>query len=47
MLLGYALPPADQPALFAGILPYGNIEGDDAHLLGALARFLDTLLYVC
>jgi exodeoxyribonuclease V gamma subunit len=44
MLLGYALPPADdEPALFAGILPYDDIEGDDAHLLGALAHFVRTL----
>ncbi|MCP3953639.1 MAG: exodeoxyribonuclease V subunit gamma, partial [Desulfobacterales bacterium] len=43
MLLGYALPPADEPALFADILPYGDIEGDDAHLLGAFTHFVHTL----
>ncbi len=44
MLLGYALPPGDDPNLFADILPYGGIEGDDARLLGAFARFVQTLI---
>ncbi len=44
MLLGYALPPDDDPKLFAGILPYGEIEGDDARLLGAFTRFVKTLI---
>lgn len=43
MLLGYALPPGDHSALFADILPYGDIEGDDAHLLGAFTHFVHTL----
>jgi len=43
LLLGYALPPGDDQALFAGILPYGEIEGDDVRLLGAFAHFVQTL----
>jgi len=44
MLLGYALPPDDDCTLFDGILPYGEIEGDDARLLGAFSRFVQTLI---
>ena len=43
MLLGYALPPVDDQTLFNGIFPYGEIEGDDARLLGAFTHFTQTL----
>jgi len=43
MLLGYALPPTDQGRLFAGIVPYGEIEGDSARLLGGFAQFAEDL----
>jgi len=43
MLLGYALPPEDDQPLFAGIFSYGEIEGDDARLLGAFTHFTQTL----
>jgi len=40
LLLGYALP-ADGPKLWGGILPYDDVEGTGAALLGALASFAD------
>jgi exodeoxyribonuclease V gamma subunit len=43
LLLGYALPPDDNHELFADILPYGEIEGDGARLLGAFTHFVQTL----
>ncbi len=42
MLLGYALP-AQEEKMFAGILPYGLIEGSDAAILGKFAGFMDRL----
>ncbi len=42
MLLGYALP-GGGTQLFQGILPYDEIEGVDATLLGALNAFIDAL----
>ncbi|MSP24475.1 MAG: exodeoxyribonuclease V subunit gamma [Myxococcales bacterium] len=38
MLLGFAMPGAER-ALFAGVLPFDEIEGGDALLLGRFARF--------
>lgn len=37
LLLGWAMPSADGP-LFAGALPYGEVEGQHAELLGRLAE---------
>jgi exodeoxyribonuclease V gamma subunit len=42
LLLGVALPDADR--LFADTLPYTEIEGDDAALLGRFVSFVETLL---
>jgi len=42
MLLGYAMPGWNR-AMFADILPYDNIEGGDAILLGKLSRFVREL----
>ncbi|MDX2020381.1 MAG: exodeoxyribonuclease V subunit gamma [Deltaproteobacteria bacterium] len=42
LLLGYALPTAGQ-ALFAGVLPYDEIEGKQAADLGVVVGFLQTL----
>ncbi|MDX2171436.1 MAG: exodeoxyribonuclease V subunit gamma [Deltaproteobacteria bacterium] len=42
LLLGVALPDADR--LFADTLPYPDVEGDDAALLGRFASFVETLL---
>lgn len=42
MLLGFAMP-AGERELFEGVLPYDEIEGGDAELLGRFARFLATL----
>jgi exodeoxyribonuclease V gamma subunit len=42
LLLGYALP-ADGCALFADTLPYDDVEGSAAELLGKLAELCDTL----
>lgn len=42
MLLGLALP-EEGPALFRGRLPYDQLEGTDARLLGALAGFADAV----
>ena len=35
--------PATDEALFGGVLPYDDVEGADAELLGRLAEFCDTL----
>jgi len=43
LLLGVALPDA-AGGLYAGTLPYDDVEGDDAALLGRFAGFVDTLL---
>lgn len=42
LLLGYALPGANE-ALFEGVLPYDDVEGTTAQLLGRLAQFCETL----
>ncbi|MBF0550917.1 MAG: exodeoxyribonuclease V subunit gamma [Deltaproteobacteria bacterium] len=42
LLLGYALPGRNR-TLFEGILPYGEIAGSDAAILGGFTRFLDEL----
>ncbi len=42
MLLGYALP-SDGYTTFAGVLPFDEVEGGDALVLGKLAQFLRTL----
>jgi len=45
MLLGYAMENSDltssAPRLWNGILPFHDIEGGNAHILGALCDFLD------
>lgn len=43
MVLGYALPEQDPPALFSGILPFGEIEGSSALALGSFTRFMEAL----
>jgi len=45
LLLGYAMPGFGQ-ALFRGVLPFDEIEGQDAELLGNLAEFVDRLFTV-
>ena len=42
LLLGYALP-GQETLLFGGVLPYDDVEGSDAALLGRLAEFCATL----
>ncbi len=42
LLLGYALP-GDGEVLFGGVLPYDDVEGSDAALLGRCAEFCATL----
>ncbi|RFA27293.1 exodeoxyribonuclease V subunit gamma [Alkalilimnicola ehrlichii] len=42
MLLGYALP-GDERRLFAGTLPFDEVEGGVAELAGRLAEFLENL----
>lgn len=42
LLLGYALPGREQET-FAGVLPFDEIEGTDAVVLGKLAEFCDAL----
>ncbi|OQW94114.1 MAG: exodeoxyribonuclease V subunit gamma [Beggiatoa sp. IS2] len=42
LLLGYALPPRSD-RLFKGILPYANIEGDTALILGKFVVFVENL----
>jgi exodeoxyribonuclease V gamma subunit len=42
LLLGYALP-TNEMATFADVLPFDDLEGNDAVLLGRLAEFLSTL----
>ncbi len=46
LLLGYTLPETEQKTLFAGRLPFGEIEGGHAAILGAFSRFLD-VLFTC
>jgi exodeoxyribonuclease V gamma subunit len=42
LILGYAMP-GENRAMFNGILPYDNIEGSDAQVLGRLMEFVDRL----
>ena len=42
MLLGFAMPGRGE-SMFAGILPFDDIEGADAQLLGALCEFVSRL----
>ena len=42
LLVGYALP-LQERATFAGVLPYDDVEGDQALGAGRLARFAETL----
>ncbi|MEA2083194.1 MAG: exodeoxyribonuclease V subunit gamma [Thermodesulfobacteriota bacterium] len=42
MLLGFAMPGRDE-RMFSGILPFDDIEGADAQLLGSLCEFISTL----
>jgi exodeoxyribonuclease V gamma subunit len=42
LLLGYAMPGGEEN-LFGGILPYDNIEGSEASILGGFISFLDEL----
>ena len=42
LLLGYAMPQKDE-RLFEGVLPYGDIEGGEAAVLGRLLTFTDEL----
>ena len=42
LILGYAMP-GRQQHMFNGILPYDDIEGGDAQILGNLLNFIDTL----
>lgn len=43
MLLGYVLSPDEAISTFSGILPYGEIEGDDGHTLGRFIHFCEKL----
>jgi len=43
LFLGYALPPDADDELYAGILPYPDLEGNEAVYLGQLAAFIETL----
>ncbi|MCK9364298.1 MAG: exodeoxyribonuclease V subunit gamma [Syntrophales bacterium] len=42
LLLGYALP--GDAGMFAGIVPYGDIEGSDGEILGRLISFVETII---
>jgi exodeoxyribonuclease V gamma subunit len=44
MLLGYAMPGYGQ-YMFSGVLPYDNIEGDNAEILGRFKEFFDQIVY--
>lgn len=43
LFIGYALPPDPQPAPYAGVLPYADIEGGAAEDLGRLQSFVAAL----
>jgi exodeoxyribonuclease V gamma subunit len=43
LILGYAMP-GSQHHMFSGILPYDNIEGGDAQILGNFLSFIDRLI---
>lgn len=49
LLLGYAMPqavdgaPIHEQRLYAGLLPYADVEGSRAEILGRLAAFIETL----
>ena len=42
LLLGYAMP-GENRHMFDGVLPYDNIEGSDARILGNFVNFIDRL----
>jgi len=42
LILGYALPGRDEK-IFAGILPFDNIEGSDVRILGRFVEFIEKL----
>jgi len=42
LLLGYAMPGRDKQ-MFSGILPYDNVEGEDANRLGKFLEYLELL----
>ncbi len=44
MILGHALPEADPPQVFSGVLPYGDIEAESALVLGRFAAFVDDMI---
>lgn len=44
MLLGYAMPGYGNH-MFSGVLPYDNIEGDNAEALGKFKEFFDQIVY--
>jgi len=43
MLLGYAMPADSEGELFMGILPFNDIEGANAEILGRFLKFAETL----
>ncbi len=43
LFLGYAMPATGDQDLYAGILPYGDIEGAEVEYLGALQALVETL----
>ena len=43
LLLGYALPATEDKRIFAEILPYDSIEGEEAAILGRFLEFIDQL----
>lgn len=45
LLLGYAMPGGNE-RLFAGILPYDDVEGAETELLGTLVQFIERLFEV-
>jgi exodeoxyribonuclease V gamma subunit len=44
LLLGYALPRSGKDRMFENILPYDQVEGGDALVLGRFAAFVDLVL---
>lgn len=45
MLLGYALPASHEDELFMGIVPFQEIEGGNAEILGRFLQFTETLFH--
>lgn len=44
LLLGYAMPGSTRDRMFKNILPYDQVEGGDALVLGRFVAFVDTLI---